>query len=64
MTKKEFVETIKSLQDQSWGIFEALVDQIELDGEQESKIAISADTYDDMITEFAELLDQRFKVKD
>lgn len=63
MTKAQFVQTIKDLQEQSWGIFEYLVDQIEVDGEKSDKIEITEEDYDSMMSDFSTLLEERFKVK-
>ena len=54
MTKQEFIETIKGLQDQSWGVFEQLVDQIDTtEAATGDKISIGSDTLNDIISTVA-----------
>ncbi len=55
MTKQEFVQTIKDLQDQSWGIFETLVDQIDTtEATTSDKISIGSDTFKDLVSTIAD----------
>ena len=60
MTKKEFIETIKSLQEQSWGVFEMLVNEIEV--EDDGKIKVSEDEYEGLVDELLEGLKRKVKV--
>jgi hypothetical protein len=60
MTKKEFVQTIKDLQEQSWGVFEMLVDKIEV--EKDDRIEVSEDDYDELVESLIEGLGKKVKV--
>jgi hypothetical protein len=60
MTKREFIETIKNLQEQSWGVFEMLVNEIEC--EDDGKIKVSEDEYDGLVGELLEGLKRKVKV--
>lgn len=54
MTKSEFIQTIKSLQDQSWGVFEMLVNEIEAENAaQPTKVVISSELFKDLADSIA-----------
>jgi hypothetical protein len=55
MTKQEFIDTVKNLQDQSWGVFETLVDQIDTtEATTSDKISIGSDTFHDIVHRVAQ----------
>jgi hypothetical protein len=64
MTKQEFIQTIKSLQDQSWGLFESLVDQIEVENKKDDRLPLSQEKYDNLVKKLISELNSVVKVED